>query len=260
VNKCVWIGCALLGVAAQSAHAQTMLDQEIRLVEIHSLLLALPQDNAPGAFRPGHVSLELELIGIPTINGQTGGKVQFTASDRTPLFPRPRLFIGLPAPDGFRAYAGLAYIPPITVFQVTEHFGAIEAGLAWAPESPLTVGARAQIMVSRSETPVTDPTTRDVLENFEFGGDLSAGYRLRLGVLDLTPFAAVGLSRINGVFRVITDNETLTSRTTNASVTGGVRLATRPGFEAFAEVVAFPGRLVHPAFGVAWTFDLLAKR
>jgi hypothetical protein len=237
-----------------------MLDQEIRLVEIHSLLLAFPQVNAPGALAPGEVSLELELIGIPTINGQTGGKVQLTASDKTPLYPRPRLAVGLPAPPGFRAFAGVAYIPPIEAFNVKEHFGGIEAGLAWAPDAPVSVGVRAHVMVSRSETAVTDPNTRDTLENFEFGGDLSAGYRLGLGSFELTPFAAVGLSRVNGVFRVTSDDEVLTSRTTNPSVTGGVRLATRPGLEAFAEVTAFPGRLVHPAFGVAWTFDLLGKR
>jgi hypothetical protein len=253
------IACALLAIS-HSARAQTMLDQEIRLVEIHSLLLALPQENAPGAYGPGEVSLELELIGIPPINGQTGGKVQLTASDRTPLFPRPRLAVGLPAPAGFRAFAGLAYIPPITAFQVTEHLGALEGGFAWVPEGPLSVGVRAQILVSRSEAPVTDPATRDTLENFEFGGDLSAGYRLAFGAAQVTPFAAVGLSRVNGVFRVTSDNEVLTSRTTNPSITGGVRLSTRPGLDAFAEVIAFPGRLVHPAFGLAWTFDLLSKR
>ena len=50
-----------------------MLDQEIKLIEIHSALLALQPDNAPGAYQPGDLSLRLELIGIPTINGQTGG-------------------------------------------------------------------------------------------------------------------------------------------------------------------------------------------
>ena len=62
-----------------------------------------------------------------------------------------------------------------------------------------------------------------------------------------------------GNFRVTSDNVLLTSRTTNASVTGGVRLLTRPGVEAVAEVVVFPGVLVHPSLGPAWTFDWLSK-
>ncbi|MFL5366600.1 MAG: hypothetical protein ACJ781_14100 [Myxococcales bacterium] len=42
--------CALLLAAfAGAARAQTMLDQEERLIEIASLLIAVPPDNAPGA-------------------------------------------------------------------------------------------------------------------------------------------------------------------------------------------------------------------
>src|SRR5207253_3187969 len=124
-------------LASAAARGQTMLDQEVRLVEIHSLLIALPPGNAPGAYGPGELSLGLELITIPTIDGTTGGKRQITASDRTPLFPRPRVTLGLPAPEGFRAHVGLAYIPPITLNEVSSHLGAIDAGLAWAPEGPI---------------------------------------------------------------------------------------------------------------------------
>jgi len=87
-----------LALAAGAARAQTMLDQEERLIEIHSLLIALQPGNAPGAYRAGELSLGLELIVIPPIDGITGGKRQITASDQTPVFPRPRLAIGLPAP------------------------------------------------------------------------------------------------------------------------------------------------------------------
>src|SRR4051794_38462090 len=125
---------ALLASAAASARAQTMHDQEQRLLEVHSLLLALPPENAPGAYGTGEVSVGVEAIGIPAINGQTGGKVQFTASDRAFAFPRPRVAIGLPAPEGFRAFAGFSYIPPITVFNINEHLAAVEGGLAWVPE------------------------------------------------------------------------------------------------------------------------------
>src|SRR5207237_3545729 len=92
---------------AGAAGAQTMLDQEQRLIEIHSLLIELQPVGPPGALAPGETSLGVEVIGIPTINGTTGSKTQITASDRTRVFPRPRASIGLPAPDGYRAWAGL---------------------------------------------------------------------------------------------------------------------------------------------------------
>jgi len=129
--------CALLAVAAGSAQAQTMLDQEQRLIEIHSLLVALQPGNAPGAYRAGELSLGLEIIGIPPIDGTTGGKRQITASDRTFAFPRPRFALGLPAPADFRAFVGLSYIPPIPINEVSSHLGALEAGLAWVPDGPL---------------------------------------------------------------------------------------------------------------------------
>jgi len=75
----------------------------------------------------------------------------------------------------------------------------------------------------------------------------------------VTPFAGVGVTRVVGNFRVTSDNVLLTSRTTNASVTGGLRLFARPGIEAVAELVVFPGRLVHPSFRLAWVFDWLSK-
>ena len=254
--------CAALLFAAipGRARAQTMLDQEQRLIEIHSLLIALQQGNAPGAYRPGEVSLGVEVIGIPPIDGTTGGKRQITASDRTFAFPRPRLALGLPAPDGYRAYVGVAYIPPIPIREVSSHLGALEAGFAWTPEGPFAAGLRAHALVARSKSPVTDPTTRDVLDTTELGADLSAGYKLSFGPGSVTPFASVSLARVAGDFRVTSDNALLTSRTTNAGFTGGVRLFATAGVEAVAEMVVFPGRLVHPNFRIAWVNDWFAKR
>ena len=250
----------VLASLAGQARAQTMLDQEQRLIEVHSLLIALTPGNAPGVYRPGEVSLGLELIVIPSIDGTTGGKRQITASDRTPVFPRPRLAIGLPAPADFRAFAGIAYVPPIPINDVTSHQGALEAGLAWAPGGPLTVGLRGHLLVARSTSPVTDPRTKDTLDTIEFGADVSAGYRIGLGWLSVTPFASLGITHVAGDFMVTSDNYTLSSKTTNPSVTGGVRLSALPGFEATAELVAFPGRLVHPAFRLAWVPDWFAKK
>jgi len=254
--RALGIACLLL---ASGARAQTMLDQELRLIEIHSLLIALQPGNAPGAYRAGEVSLGLEIVGIPPIDGTAGGKREITASDRTPVFPRPRLAIGLPAPADFRAYAGLAYIPPIAINDVSSHLGALEAGLAWAPVGPLAAGLRGYLVAARSKSPVTDPATRDTLDTLDFGADLSAGYRLDFGPLSATPFAGAGISRVAGDFRVTSDNNLLSSRSTNLGLTGGVRLFSRPGIEVVAELVVFPGRLVHPSVSVAWVSDWFSR-
>lgn len=242
---------ALALAAAGAARGQTMLDQEQRLIELHSLLLALTPGTAPGAYAPWEASLGLELITIPAIDGRTGGKRQITASDRTPLFPRPRLVLGLPAPDGFRAWAGLSYLPPIAIRDVSSHLGALEAGIAWAP-GPLRLGLRAQAVAARSKSPVTDPATRDTLDTLEAGADLAAAWRLEVWPGSLTPWAAIGFARVAGDFTVASDGYVLSSASTRPFLSAGVRLVASRHVEAAAELSWFPGRLAHPGFRIAW--------
>lgn len=243
---------ALLAVLllAGAARAQTMLDQEDRLIEIHSLLIAL-QPDAPGVLQPRQLSLGLELITIPKIDGTTGSRHQITASDRTPLFPRPRLQLGLPAFGDFRPWAGLSYIPPLQINGVSSHLGALELGLAWDRGSPLVVALRAYGVAAESKSPVTDPATRDTLDTTLLGADVSAAYRVPLGFATLSPFAAVGVQRVAGDFTVTSDNALLTYRTTDLGVNGGVRFAWKQ-LAAMGELVVYPGRMTHPVFSVAW--------
>jgi len=71
------------------ARPQTMLDQEERLIDIHSLLLDLPPLQAPAALPAGTVDAALEVVTIPEIDGTTGTKEQITASDRTAILRWP---------------------------------------------------------------------------------------------------------------------------------------------------------------------------
>lgn len=245
---------ALLAVAeASAAGAQTMLDQEERLIDIHSLLLDLPPLEAPGALPAGRASLGLELVTLPVIDGTTGGKRQITASDRTRVFPRPRLAAGLPAPEGFRAFAGLSYIPPIAIREVSTHYGAAEAGLAWVPGVP-RAALRGHLLYATSRSPVTDPATRDRLETWEYGADLSAGARFAFPLGSVEPYAGAGVVRLRGRFRVTSDGAVLRSAYTGAALHAGSRLLLRDRWEGVAELDAYPGRLVHAVLRLAYLF------
>ena len=243
---------ALLLACAGAARAQTMLDQELRLVELHSLLVSLPAAQAPGALAPWQASLGLEVITIPTIDGTTGGKVQITASDRTRAFPRPRLALGLPLAGDLRAFAGAAYIPPLRVNGVSSHLGAAEAGIAWAP-GRLAVGLRGQAVYATSQSPVTEPDTRDTLRTTVLGADLSVGWTLDAGPARLTPYAGAGLARTDGRFRVTSDGAVLEHQDTRPVLSLGLRAAGWRDVEAVAELVDHPGRLRHATFRLAWT-------
>ncbi len=250
---------ALVAVAAAvPAAAQTMLDQEERLIQIHSLLLDLPPVQAPGALLEGQLDVGLELVGIPYIDGTTGGKVQITASDRARIFPRPRLSLGLPAPEGFRAFVGLAYIPPIPINGVAVHYGALEAGLAWTP-GPFALGLRGHLVYAVSRSPVTDPATKDTLQTLVGGADLSAGWRLALGPVSLTPYAGVGVVSLEGTFTVQSDGTVLTSGYTGLSVEAGLRLLVVDHWQAVVEFDAYPGRLTHGSLMLGYVFDLWGR-
>lgn len=240
---------AALGAAP--ARAQTMLDQELRLVEVHSLLVALPALQPPGALEPWQASLGLEVITIPVIDGTTGGKVQLTASDHTRAFPRPRAALGLPVGGGLTGFAGAAWIPPVEVNGVSSHLGALEGGLAWT-RGALSAGVRGQLVRARSRSPVTDPATRDTLLTTVLGAQLAAGWAVDAGPARLTPWASAGLTRVDGRFRVTSDGAVLERDATRPTLGLGLRAAWRD-LEAAAEWVDHLDRLRHVVFRVAWT-------
>jgi hypothetical protein len=246
---------SMLAAAAAPAGAQTMLDQQRRLIDVHDLLLDLPPVDAPADLRPYQLGVAVEVIAIPSIDGATGTRRQITASDHTPLFPRPRLAIGLPAPEGFRAFAGVSYIPPVTLEDVSTHYVAAEAGVGHAA-GPLWVGLRAHAAHAFSKSPVTDPTTKDTLETTIYGADVAAGRAFELGLASLTPYAGVGVTRADGRFRVTSDGVVLKSDDTALAIHGGVRLLVKQRWEAVGELDAYPGRLVHPNFRIGYLFDL----
>ncbi|HEU4383518.1 MAG TPA: hypothetical protein VFR85_08450 [Anaeromyxobacteraceae bacterium] len=245
----------VLAAAPAGARAQTMLDQEQRLIEIHSLLLDLPPLQGPGALAAWQWNLGLEIITVPEIDGTTGSKVQLTASDRTSVFPRPRLTLGLPAPEGFRAFAGVAYVPPIEVRDASTNLIAAEAGFAYVPD-PFRVGIRAHALYAYSVAPVTDPATRDTLETSEYGVELSAAWAFAVesAGLDVVPYAGAGIVGLHGRFRVTSDGYVLESDYTGASLNAGVRLVLARRWEGVAEVDWYPDRLVHPSFKLGYVF------
>ena len=248
----------LLAAAAAPARAQTMLDQEQRLIDIHGLLLDLPALEAPGALAPGALAVGVEAVTIPHIDGTTGTKRQITASDRTPLFPRPRLAVGLPAPGDLRAFAGLSYIPPLEIRSVSTHYAAAEAGIAWAPAGApagLRAGLRGHALYASSRAPVTDPATRDTLETRGWGAELSAGARLALpGAWVVEPYAGAGVADVRGRFRVTSDGNVLRSSWRGAVLHAGARLVLGGRWEGVAELDGYPGRLVHTDVRVGYLF------
>ena len=135
------------------------------------------------------------------------------------------------------------------------HYGAVEAGLAYAP-GPLSASLRGHVVYAFSRSPVTDPQTRDTLESFIYGADATCGYALDAGWASFTPYAGLGVTHLHGRFRVTSDGVILTGDEAVLAVHGGVRALWGDHWEAVVELDAYPGRLVHPNFRLAYLFDL----
>jgi hypothetical protein len=235
------------------ALAQTMLDQEQRLIELHALLLDLPPLQSPAALAAWDTGISLEIVGIPPIDGTTGSKTQLTASDHTRLFPRPRLQVGLLAPEGCRAFAGLSWIPPVEIQEVSTNALAAEAGFGTA-QGAFRGGVRIHGVLARARAPVTDPATRDVLDAAIFGADLAAGAHLAWQTLALDPYAGAGIVALHGRFTVTTDGNVLASSYAGPALHAGARLLWRSRWEGVAEVDGYPQRLVHVNFRLGYVF------
>lgn len=257
VRSCFRALLALPWLAALPVLAQDVGAQERRLVDIHALLLDLPAVDAPGALAPGQLDLGLEVTGIPVISGDVGAadKRELTASDHARLFPRPRLALGLPAPPGFRAFVGAAYIPPLEVNRITVNSLGAEAGIAWA-RGRLRVGLRGHAVVAHALSPVSAPDVRDRLNVAEGGWDLRAGYQLRMGKLALTPYAGVGQVWSKGDFRSSVDGGTVHSRHSVAAFDAGARVLFRDHWEGAVEYSMYPGRLWNPRVRVGYVVNL----
>ena len=60
------------------------------------------------------------------------------------------------------------------------------------------------------------------------------------------------MTRVDGRFTVTRDGAVLTSRTNDLALSAGLRVLSTRHLEGVVELVAFPGRLVHPGFRLAW--------
>jgi hypothetical protein len=127
----------------------------------------------------------------------------------------------------------------------------LEAGTAWT-HGPFAAGLRLHGEWANSKAPVTDPATSDRLVTRLGGADLSAAWRWDFGQVALTPYASVGVARVGGTFTVTSDGHQLTSANTDLALSAGLRLLVFRQLEGVAELVAFPGVLIHPNFSIAW--------
>jgi hypothetical protein len=213
--------CALLALGAEPVRAEQDLDPDRpegwALFHFTSLTLfsglGTPQARSPGSIEAG-----LELGSVPHLNeeqrtvGFDGTKEEDL--NQVPLFARPYVTIGLP----WKLSLTLSYVPPVQIFGVKPHLGAIAIGRPIYERDAFTVGIRGYGQIGQVEGAFTcpgdaadeEPGSPGNLYGCEKKSDdqilmrylgLEAGASYRLDVLrDLTPYLTMGVNYIDSEF------------------------------------------------------------
>lgn len=108
---------------------------------------------AAGARRLPRLEPAVEVSYLPelSLEQRTTGSDKPEATNLAPLFPRPRLGVGLPGGLGLE----LSWIPPLRVFDVKANLFAAAVSRSFALGSTVRVIPRASVLVGRVEGPIT---------------------------------------------------------------------------------------------------------
>ena len=154
----------------------------------------------------GSVGLELDIIPPLGCNRRlvlNGTKTEDT--NKTPIAPRPRVLFQFGDIGPIKPYAGLAYVPPVTVFGTRNVIISGEAGFGVAYDGGFEWGLRyhATLMKTIAEiaTPFddSDPEELDFYMGSTFGFDFIMGQEVIEG---LKPYVSLGFTDASTFFYI----------------------------------------------------------
>lgn len=165
--------------------------------------------HAPVPHEPGHGAVGVELNVLPPLGCDKRYVLEWTKTEETnitPVAPRLRATFAFPeVGKGFVPFAGVVYLPPVTIFGTRNVFVGGEGGLSWRQgEDGLQVGTRFHAVMQKTVADVasgfteTDPVVLDLYVASTFGADLSAGWDLG----QVTPYVSVGVLDASTYFYV----------------------------------------------------------
>lgn len=226
----------------------------------------------------GAVRIIGELVMVPPApsriansQGNCFGYSKPENSELSPVFPRPRIAIGL----GNGIVVEASWLPPVTVADATPHLAGF--ALSWTPTAPLPVAsARLTLRVHTTaggvEGPITCPKSQlqQLSNNTDcFGTVPSAdtytpgargveavanastgtfGWQAGLGVLSYAPSLQVDFTSSGGFH----DRNRATTSMTRVAVFGGVSYEAMAALALSAQVYTVPGDATTARLGLAW--------
>lgn len=254
---------------------------ESKLLVFYSGPIAFSPGAPTEALRAGAVRVSVEATYVPTPAASIRqpqdcyGQKKKENTELSPVFPRPRLTVGLPVGFAFEA----SYLPPITVADATPNLGSVAlsrtsnvVALDGGRTLDLTVRAHgtmglvrgsitcpakalqqeAQRIACFGTTPSTDrfrPTTYGADGVLSMGGPTSAWRAyLGAGALRLEPTFQVGFQPLIGDF----DDTRIAIHRTRATLFGGAGWSILPRAELSLELFSLPGSMTTARLGAGY--------
>ena len=192
--------------------------QQDYLLNFFSLATTLSPLHPPVPYEPGHGSVGLETSFIPPLSCERRLVLNYTKTEDTnkaPILPRPRLLFAFPGDKYGVFYAGLGYVPPVTVFGTRNVISSMEVGWGKPTKGPFSYGARFHATLMKTVAEIATPFEEgdepadDFYMGSTFGLDLMAGYKLK----GVEPYLALGYTDVSTFFyigddAVVTNNGT----------------------------------------------------
>lgn len=250
---------------------------EARLLAYYATPLSFSAAPEVMALTHGQVGIAGDLTLVPSAPSsisKSSGKCGFAKSensDLAPVFPRPRIAVGL----GHDVVAELSYLPPVTVMDATPNMFAV--AVSWSP-SGVTLpghtqlhlrahgtfgGVKGPITCAREalqpgnpqsdcygSTPSSDTYSPNV-RGLEVIASRPVGpvrWYAGAGVNMLQSFLQVDFTKANGFH----DGNTVEINLTRVALLGGATWTVRPTIALSAQVYSVPDDATTGRLGIAW--------
>jgi hypothetical protein len=215
----------------------------------------------PLPHQPGHGSIGLELAIIPPLSCERRLVLDYTKTEDTnkaPVAPRPRITFAFPQVGKVVPYAGLGYVPPVTVFGTRNVIVSVEAGLAVPTEGAAEFGVRYHATLLKTVAEIATPFVEgeeaydDFYVGSTFGLDLMAGYRTG----PVTPYLAAGFTDASTFFYIGDDAVVSNNLDPYFGFTGslGVQGTIKDKVSLAGELYAAPGAIYTGRLRASWVF------
>ena len=236
--------------------------QQDFLLNYFALALTLSPLHAPVPHKAGTGGVGLELAIIPPLSCERRLVLNYSKTEDTnkaPMAPRPRISFAFPKiGDKIVPYAGLGYIPPVTVFGTRNVVVSGEAGFGVSNGDGLQWGARYHATLMKTVAEIATPfdesaeAVDDLYIGSTFGFDLMGGWRMDR----MTPYAAIGFTDVSTFFYIGDDGVVGNNNDPYAGVTisAGAQYRASEHIQLGGEFYTAPGIIYTGRLRGSWIF------